>query len=108
MPGVFGDSPSATIVGHWLTPSSREMRTSAPARPIVTIESRLMFDVRSGLIAVQESPRSVDLNTRFAAASRMCESFGEIINGVSQCQRSDSVRGMPDTFPDAGFGRMFL
>ena len=40
---------------------------SAPLSPIVTIVSRFTLVVRSGLITVHESPRSVDLKTLLPA-----------------------------------------
>ena len=63
------------------------MAMSLPLRPIVTILSRVSFFVRSGLIAVHESPRSVLRNTRLAAASSTPGSFGDSISGVSQLNR---------------------
>src|SRR5687768_6024477 len=87
------------IVDHWEMPSLREMFTALPRTPIVTMVSRFAFVVRSGLIAVHESPRSVDRKTRFAAASRMPGSFGDRIIGVSQLNRNVS--------PCAGAGVVF-
>src|ERR1051325_10605812 len=89
-------------------PSLREMPFgSLPRTPIVTMVSRLALLVRSGLITVHESPRSVDLNTRFAATSRMPGSLGEKIIGVSQWKRYVSpAAGAGVTL--AAEGRMFF
>ena len=65
-------------------PSLREIAMSLPFSPIVTMLSRFSFFVRSGLIAVHESPRSVLRNTRLAAANSTPGSFGDSISGVSQ------------------------
>src|SRR5688500_2229605 len=106
-PGCRGDSARETIAGHCEMPSFREMLIWSPRSPIVTIESRDMFFVRSGLITVHESPRSVDLKTRFAATSSVPGSFGESIIGESQWKRKLSPgAGAGVTF--VGVGRMFF
>ena len=75
------------MVGHAEMPSSFEIRMSLPLSPIVTMSLRTALAVRSGLIAVHESPRSVLLNTRLAPTSSVPLSFGENISGVSQWKR---------------------
>ena len=62
------------------------MRMSLPFRPIVVMVSRLTRAVRSGLIAIHESPRSVDLNSLLAATSNAPVSVEWII-GESQKKR---------------------
>ena len=79
---------------------------SLPLSPIVTMSSRFSFFVRSGLIAVQESPRSVLRNTRLAAASSTPGSFGDSISGVSQWKRYASPAVAFTTF--CGVGRIDL
>src|ERR1043166_7874511 len=102
-----GDSASATIAGHCDTPSSRDKRMSLPFTPIVTMVSRLAFVVRSGLTAVHESPRSLETNTLFAATISVPGSIGEMIIGVSQCQRYVSpFAGAGETLLLAGAGRI--
>src|ERR1043166_7370584 len=75
------------IVEYALMPSSRQMRVSAPCRPIVTTVSRLVFVVRSGLIATYESPRSVDFINRFAPTYSTPGLLGERRIGVSHWKR---------------------
>src|SRR5688500_12059203 len=95
------------MAGHCEIPSFLATIGSLPFTPIVTMSLRLAFVVRSGLMTVQESPRSVDLNTRLAAASNTPGSFGEIIRGVSQWKRKLSpCAGAGVTL--LAFGRMFL
>src|ERR1019366_3175615 len=95
------------MAGHWLTPSFFETVMSAPLSPIVVMVSRFALPVRSGLMTDQESPRSVDLNTRFAATSSVPLSFGEMIIGVSHSQRYDSLAtGAGVTL--SAFGRMLF
>src|SRR3954454_21461420 len=95
------------MLGHALIPSFREIAGSRLRTPIVTISSRFAFVVRSGLITVQESPRSVDLKTLLPAARSVPGSFGEKRSGVSQLKRYASpAAGAGVTLPAAG--RMVL
>src|SRR5262245_60168657 len=75
------------MVGQAETPSLREMLISLLRTPMVTISLRFALLVRSGLMAVQLSPRSVERNTRFAATSSMAGAFGDSLMGVSQLKR---------------------
>ncbi len=68
------------------------MRISLPLSPIVVMESRLAFFVRSGLIASHESPRSRERKTRLAAARSTPPSLGDCRSGVSQWKRNCSPR----------------
>src|SRR5688500_92647 len=95
------------IVDQLEMPSLREMLMSLPRRPMVTIVSRFAFVVRSGLMAVQESPRSVERNTRLAATSTVPGSCGDRIIGQSQGKRNVSPWAGAGVTLDA-FGRMFF
>jgi hypothetical protein len=82
---------------------------SLPFTPIVTMVSRLALVVRSGLMTAHESPRSFDTNTLFAATMSVPTSIGEMIIGVSQCQRYVSpLAGAGDTLLLAAAGRMLF
>src|ERR1035437_2959009 len=95
------------MAGHWLTPSFFETVISAPLSPIVVMESRFTLLVRSGLMTVQESPRSVDLKTLFAATRSVPLSFGEMIIGVSHSKRYASP-GLGAGVTLSAFGRMLF
>ena len=82
-------------------PSFFAMLTSFPLTPIVATSSRSAPLVRSGLIAVHDSPRSGDRNTLFAAAYTIFGSCGDSTSGVSQCHRSAGSFG-------PGNGRMLI
>src|SRR5262245_25881531 len=68
-------------------PSLAATRIWLPTTPIVTISLRFLFAVRSGLIAVHESPLSVERKTRLAATYSTPELCGENTIGVSQLKR---------------------
>src|SRR5262245_34822978 len=100
----LGDSARARIVESATMSSLRAVVVSAVFGPIVTMSLRVAFVVRSGLIAVQVSPRFVDLNTRFAPTSSTPGSFGERIIGVSHWKRKagSSFGGVGKTFAVVG------
>ena len=88
-------------------PSFLLMVMSAPLSPIVTTVSRFVLVVRSGLITVHESPRSVLLNRRLPATYSTPGSLGESITGVSHMKRKvSSFFGAGVTF--SAFGRIDL
>src|SRR5262249_48468104 len=67
-PARFGDSANEMIVGHAWMPSFLAIVISLPLRPIVTMSSRLAFEVRSAPSPSQVRPRFDERYTRLPAA----------------------------------------
>src|SRR5262245_23692778 len=87
-------------------PSLRDRRISVFRTPIVDNSLRSAFDVRSGLMTAQESPRSLVRNTLLAAARMAVGSVGDRTSGVSQFQRNGSAPSTGAGFVFWSFGRM--
>ncbi len=75
------------MAGQAAMPSFAAIRTSLLRTPMIICAARSGFVVRSGLIAVHESPRSVDLNTLLPATISTFGSLMDHCSGVSQWKR---------------------
>src|SRR5438093_7359060 len=91
-PSSSGDSSSATMFDRAVVAWLRETASAGHTLPIIGISSRFRLRERSGLIAVQVSPRSSLRYTLLLAQYNRRAACGLMMYGASQLVRSAAPR----------------